>query len=416
MKNTLYFSPLTIPIQVMAKPVGPACNMDCDYCYYLEKRDLFEGGNTFRMTDRVLERFTDDYLNCQSSPFVQFTWHGGEPLLRGLDFYRKAVRLQQQYGRGREILNCIQTNGLLLTDEWCRFFKDSRFLVGISLDGPEKLHDHYRKDSAGRGTFRRVMRGVELLQKHGVEFNTLSVVNDYSVNFPVGIYRFFKEIGSRYMQFSPIVERFGGRREGRGLLAAADRVDDAEVASWSVPPRAYGDFYIRLFDEWVKRDVGEYYVQMFDATLAGMVGEPPGVCVFAQTCGHALAMEYNGDVYACDHFVFPEYRRGNVMRDALVGMALSDRQTGFGHDKRNGLPHVCRRCRYLPLCNGECPKNRIATTADGEYGLNYLCPGLRMYFEHVYPYMEFMAGELRNGRSPANVMQAIRDGGGSLGR
>jgi uncharacterized protein len=406
MGETLYFSPLSFPVYVMAKPAGPVCNMDCAYCYYLEKSELYAGRKSFRMSEELLERFTDEYIRCQTSPFVQFTWHGGEALLRGLDFYRKAVRLQEQYGRGREIANCIQTNGLLLNDEWCRFFKDCNFLVGISIDGPERIHDRYRKDCGGRGTFRRVMRGIELLQRHEVPFNTLSVINDYNAAYPVEVYRFFKEIGSRYMQFSPVVERLGDRADGLEMLAADDRTEDSEIASWSVAPLAYGNFYIRMFDEWVRRDVGQYYVQLFDATLAGMVGEQPGVCIYASTCGHALAMEHNGDVYACDHFVYPEYFRGNVMNDSLVAITLSDEQKRFGNDKRDRLPAQCRACRFLKLCNGECPKNRIAVTSGGEYGLNYLCPGLRRYFEHVYPYMEFMAEELRCRRSPANIMQS----------
>ena len=404
MENTLYFSPLSFPLYIMTKPVGPMCNMDCEYCYYLEKSELFAGRKGFKMPEEILERFTEEYINCQTSPFVQFTWHGGEALLRGIDFYRKAIRLQQQYGRGREISNCIQTNGLLINDEWCRFFKDNNFLVGISIDGPERLHDYYRKDCGGRGTFKRVMRGIELMQKHGVEFNTLSVINDHNVGYPVEIYRFFKEIGSNYMQFTPIVERLGSRDDGLELLTAADNPVDMEIAPWSVPPLAYGNFYIRIFDEWVRRDVGKYYVQLFDATLAGMVGEQPGVCIYGKTCGHALAMEHNGDVYACDHFVYPEYLRGNVTRDSLVGITLSGEQKRFGNNKRDLLPLQCQNCRFLNLCNGECPKNRIATTIDGEYGLNYLCPGLKKYFEHVYPYMEYMAEELRNKRPPANIM------------
>jgi uncharacterized protein len=244
------------------------------------------------------------------------------------------------------------------------------------------------------------------MQKHGVEFNTLSVINDYNVGYPVEIYRFFKEIGSQYMQFSPIVERLGTRNDGLELLTAADNPDDTEIASWSVSSLAYGNFYIRMFDEWVRQDVGKCYVQLFDATLAGMVGEQPGVCIYAKTCGHALAMEHNGDVYACDHFVYPEYLRGNIMHDSLVGITLSGEQKRFGNDKRDCLPLQCQDCRFLNLCNGECPKNRIMTTSDGEYGLNYLCPGLKLYFEYVYPYMKFMAEELQNQRPPANIMQS----------
>ena len=406
MGETHYFSPLSFPLYVMVKPVGPLCNMDCEYCYYLEKKELYPEKKGFKMSEELLERFTNDYINCQTSPFVQFTWHGGESLLRGIDFYRKAIRLQQQYGRGHKISNSIQTNGLLLNDEWCRFFKDNNFLVGISIDGPERIHDHYRKDCGGRGTFKRVMRGIELLQKHEVEFNTLSVINDYNVNYPVEIYRFLKETGSRYMQFTPIVERLGTRDDGLELLTVADNPEDTETASWSVPPLAYGNFYIRMFDEWVQRDVGKYYVQLFDATLACMVGEQPGVCLYAKICGHALAMEHNGDIYACDHFVYPEYFRGNIVNNSLIPITLSKEQIRFGNDKRNLLPQQCQNCRYLTLCNGECPKNRISVTSDGEYGLNYLCPGLKKYFQHVYPYMEYMAEELRNQRPPANIMRS----------
>jgi len=405
MSKIYHFAPLSFPISVMAKPVGSLCNMACEYCYYLEKNVLYEDGKSHKMSEQLLERFISEYIHCQTAPTVQFTWHGGEPLLRGLDFYRKAVRLQRHYRRGKEITNSIQTNGLLLNDEWCKFFKDNQFLVGISVDGPEKIHDYYRKDCGGKGTFKRVMRGIELLKKHDVEFNTLSVIHDYNVDFPLEIYRFFKEIGSRYMQFAPIVERLGTRNDGLELLTPTDICDDSEIDPRSVDPIKYGNFYIQIFDEWVRNDVGRYYVQLFDATLAGMVGEQPGVCVYAQTCNHALAMEYNGDVYACDHFVFPEYKRGNILRDTFTNMVLSDEQQRFATDKRKGLPYQCQTCKYLNLCNGECPKNRIVTTSNGEYGLNYLCLGLKLYFEHVYPYMEFMAEELRNRRPAANVMQ-----------
>lgn len=403
--KTLYFNPLTFPIYVMPKPVGSSCNMKCDYCYYLEKNKLYKDNKEYKMSEELLEHFIDQYINCQTTPFVQFVWHGGEPLLRGINFYRKAVHLQQYYGRNREILNCIQTNGLLLNDEWCRFFKEHHFLVGISIDGPENIHNHYRKNYSEQGTFKQVMHGIELLQKYDIEFNTLSVIHDYSVNYPIEIYRFFKDIGSHFMQFSPIVERLCMRPDGLEMLTAEDRYENSKMASWSVNPVAYGNFYIHIFDEWVRRDVGQYYVQLFDATLAGMVNEQPGVCVYAKTCGHALVMEHNGDIYACDHFVYPEYQRGNILHDSLISIVISDEQRHFGNHKRYGLPHQCLECRFLNLCNGECPKNRISTTSTGEYGLNYLCPGLKLYFEHVYPYMEFMAEELRNQRSPMNVMQ-----------
>jgi len=404
--STLYINPLTFPLYVMAKPVGPLCNMDCEYCYYLEKSVLYPTRKSFKMSDELLDRFVESYIQCQTTPFVQFTWHGGESLLRGLDFYKKAIKLQRQYGGGREIANCIQTNGLLLNDEWCRFFKDNNFLVGISLDGPEALHDCYRKDYGGRGTFARVMRGVALLQKHQVDFNTLSVLHDQNIRHPLEVYRFFKEIGSCYMQFAPIVERLGSRDDGLELLTAADNPADCEIAPWTVDPVAYGQFYIEIFNEWVRHDVGTYYVQLFDATLACLYGTQPGVCVYAKTCGHALAIEHNGDVFACDHFVYPEYLRGNIHTQSLVEITLSKAQIAFGNEKQNRLPGQCLQCQYLTLCNGECPKNRILTTADGEPGLNYLCKGLKIYFKHVTPYMEFMAEELRNERPPANIMHS----------
>lgn len=401
------FNPLEYPLYVMAKPAGAQCNLDCSYCYYLEKEELYRERKMSRMPDDLLEKFTDEYIHSQVTPEVLFTWHGGETLLRGIDFYRKALAFQRKYADGRLISNSIQTNGILLNDEWCRFFKENNFLVGISLDGPEHVHDRYRRDKGGRGTFSRVMRGVELLQKHGVEFNTMSVINDYNVHFPVETYRFFKEIGSHYMQFSPVVERWGDRDDGLELLPPG-KAENVEMPPWCVSAEDFGQFYCDMFDEWVIQDVGRYFVQMFDATLAGMAGQAPGVCIFAPACGHAAAMEHNGDVYACDHFVFPEYRLGNIRTDTLVSMMLSPKQMRFGNDKRDALPRQCRECEFLTLCNGECPKNRIISTADGEPGLNYLCAGLRKYYRHVWPYMEFMAAELANERPPANVMAYAR--------
>lgn len=408
MERTIAFNPLNYPIYVMSKPVGPLCNLDCSYCYYLEKEEMYRQRKSYRMTDELLERFTEEYINCQPIPEVLFTWHGGETLLRGIDFFRKAVAYQQKYGQGRPIVNTLQTNGLLLNDEWCRFFKENNFLIGISIDGPEEFHDKYRVDKGGRGTFNRVMKAIQLLQKHEVEFNTLSVINDCNVHYPVETYNFFKEIGSQYMQFAPIVERWGDRDDGLELLPPGE-FSGAELAPWSVKAVDYGKFYCNMFDEWIKEDVGRYYVQMFDATLACYAGEAPGVCIFAKTCGHAAAMEHNGDVFGCDHFVFPEYKLGNFAAgDTLISMMLSDRQVKFGNDKRDKLPTQCKECYYLDICNGECPKNRILTTADGEPGLNYLCDGLKMYYNHTAPYMEFMVNELKNKRPPANVMEWAR--------
>lgn len=402
-KATAIFNPLTYPIYVMAKPIGALCNLDCHYCYYLEKGELYRGASP-KMSDDILERYIKEYIECQPTPYVLFTWHGGETLLRGLDFFRKAVRLQQQYAGGRTITNSIQTNGVLLNDEWCRFLKENNFLTGISLDGPEHIHDRYRRDKSGRGTFSRVMKGVELLQKHGVEFNTLSVVNDYSAKYPIEVYNFFKSIGSRYMQFSPIVERWGDRLDGLELLPPGERFENVEMPPWCVSPEDYGNFYCAIFDEWVRKDVGRYFVQLFDSTLAGWVGEQPGVCVYAKMCGHAAVMEHNGDLFSCDHFVFPEYKLGNIRTKTLTEMMLSREQMKFGADKFNTLPRQCRECEFLHLCNGECPKNRISKTFDGEDGLNYLCKGLHKFFNHSKPYMLYMAEQLKRELPPANVM------------
>lgn len=404
MGKTVAFNPLTLPTYVMAKPIGSLCNLDCKYCYYLEKEKLYANRKKLEMSDETLELFVKNYIEAQPVKEVLFTWHGGETLLRDISFYQKALHYQRKYGRGRVISNSLQTNGVLLNDEWCRFFKDNNFLIGISIDGPEHCHNIYRTNKAGKGSFAQVMRGIELLQKHQVDFNTLSVINDYNVNYPLEIYRFFKEIGSRYMQFSPIVERVSTDRiDGLTLLPPSDDVD-ARLASWTVNPKKFGDFYISIFDEWVKNDVGTYYVQLFDATLANMVGVQPGVCIFAETCGHASAMEFNGDLYACDHYVFPEYKLGNIRSKTIIEMMFQQEQLQFGADKRDKLPTQCRECDMLKFCHGECPKNRIAKTSTGEAGLNYLCKGYYAFFKHALPYMEFMANELQFERPPSNVM------------
>lgn len=408
MSKTIAFNPLSLPTYMMAKPAGSTCNLDCAYCYYLEKEKLYQNRKKLEMTDEVLEMFTKSYIEAQPVKEVLFTWHGGETLLRDISFYKKALQFQKKYGRGRQIDNVLQTNGTRLNDEWCRFFKDNNFLIGISIDGPEHCHDVYRKNKGGKGTFAEVMKGVGLLQKHGVEFNTLSVINDYNVQFPLDVYRFFKEIGSRYMQFAPIVERISdGRTDGLKLLPP-DQGIDYQLALWSVNPVKFGKFYIEIFDEWVRYDVGNFYVQLFDATLANMVGAQPGVCIFAETCGHAAAMEFNGDVYACDHYVFPEFKLGNVRNQTIFEMMFQQQQLQFGADKKEKLPTQCLQCDVLRFCHGECPKNRIARTSDGEPGLNYLCEGYKAFFRHVLPYMEFMANELHNKRPPANVMYFAR--------
>lgn len=409
MSNTILFNPLSLPTYVMAKPTGSACNLNCSYCYYLEKEKLYEKRKSFQMSDEVLEKFVESYIQAQPVPEVLFTWHGGESLLRDISFYQKILRLQRKYGRGRNISNSIQTNGVLLNDNWCRFFKENNFLVGISIDGPEHCHDVYRKNKGGHGTFRQVMRGIELLHKHRVEFNTLSVINDYNADYPLEVYHFFKMIGSGYMQFSPIVERITNEREdGLNLASAENESGSSHLASWSVSPKKFGQFYINIFDEWVRNDVGTFYVQLFDSTLAGTVGEQPGVCIFGETCGHAAAIEFNGDVYTCDHFVFPEYKLGNIRNKTIYEMLFSQQQLQFGTDKRDRLPSVCRECGFLKLCHGECPKNRFVKIAGESNPLNYLCQGYKDFFRHSKPYMEFMANQLYMKKPPANVMAWAR--------
>lgn len=393
----------------MLKPVGALCNLACDYCYYLEKSKLYQDNPKHVMSDELLEKFIKEYIESQTMPQVLFTWHGGETLMRPLSFYQKAIELQRKYARGRTIDNCIQTNGTLLTDEWCRFLHDNHWLVGISIDGPQEFHDEYRKNKQGKPSFVKVMQGINLLKKHNVEWNAMAVVNDFNADYPLDFYHFFKELDCHYIQFAPIVERIQAHADGRHL-AAVDEGNEGRLADFSITPEQWGNFLCTIFDEWVRNDVGQYYVQLFDATLANWVGEQPGICTLAQTCGHAGVMEFNGDVYACDHFVFPQYKLGNIHTQTLVEMMYGERQQQFGRAKHDSLPRQCKACPYLFACNGECPKNRFCYTPDGEPGLNYLCRGYYHFFEHVAPYMDYMKRELLAQRPPANVMDAIRRG------
>jgi len=401
------FSPFAKPVYVMLKPAGALCNLACDYCYYLEKGKLYPNVKNLVMSDELLERFIEQYMECQTMSSVLFTWHGGETLMRPISFYKKALELEKKYARGRQVDNCIQTNGTLLTDEWCKFFHDNNFLVGISIDGPQEFHDEYRRNRQGLPSFFKVMKGIELLKKHQVEYNAMAVVNDYNADYPIEFYNFFKEIECHYIQFAPIVERMAQHVDGTKLTSPDEIEADIQLAPFSVSPEQWGNFLCGLFDEWIKKDVGDYYVQIFDSTLANWVGEQPGVCTFATTCGHAGVMEFNGDVYSCDHFVFPEFKLGNIREKTLTEMMYSERQLQFGADKNDKLPSQCRNCEYLFACHGECPKNRISRTADGEPGLNYLCSGYKKFFHHVAPYMDFMKKELQAKRPPANVMKEL---------
>ena len=396
--------------QVMLKPVGPACNLNCTYCYYLEKKNLYPYAKNYRLKEDLLEKFVKEYIQAQDVPVVSFVWQGGEPSMLGLDYFKNALKLQQKYADGKRIENSFQTNGTLLDDEFCEFLQENSFLVGLSIDGPKDVHDHHRLTASGGPSWEKVMEGVRLLKKHKVEFNTLSVVNDKTAEKPVEVYRFLKSIGSQFMQFIPIVERYTTDPGEEDVhLVHHQYKGEAEVTEWSVKPDQYGNFLIRIFDEWVRRDVGTYYVQLFDVTLANWAGESnPGLCVFSETCGDASVMEHNGDLYSCDHFVYHDYFLGNIKEVPLLDMMQQERQARFGLEKRTRLPKYCRDCEFLHACHGECPKHRFRTTEDGEPGLNYLCDAYKMFFGHVKPYMDYMVKQLKGKKPPANVMQWIK--------
>lgn len=405
--NTI--SPFARPFYLLAKPAGSACNMACEYCYYLEKAALYKQTSHPVMDDRLLETFIQQYIEAQTQNEVLFIWHGGETLMRPLSFYQRVMELEQRYAGGRHIDNSIQTNATLLDDKWCEFFARNGWLVGVSIDGPQALHDRYRRMRNGGPSFAKVMRGIGLLNKHGVQWNALAVVNRLNADYPLEFYHFFKEIQCRYIQFTPVVERICPHTDGR-LLASVTEKGESGLADFSVTPAQWGQFLCTLFDEWVRKDVGTYYIQLFDAVLANWIGAEPGLCSLAKTCGRAGAIEWNGDVYSCDHFVFPEYKLGNMTEVPLCELMYSDRQQRFGEAKQAALPGKCRRCPYLFACNGECLKNRFATTEEGDSGLNYLCEGYYRFFEHVAPYMDFMANAYKNRQAPAQVMKAIREG------
>jgi uncharacterized protein len=393
---------------IMTKPIGPVCNLDCKYCFYLEKEKLYPGTRHWAMPAETLERYIQQYITAQQLNEVHFAWQGGEPTLLGVDFFRAIIALQKKHSGGKSIHNALQTNGTLIDDEWGEFLAENKFLVGVSIDGPKELHDHYRVDKGNAPTFDRVMRGLNTLKAHDVEFNTLTVVNRHNSQFPIEVYRFLKEVGSGFMQFIPVVERKASEPQANGLVLIQPSFDrTAEVTEWSVEPLAYGRFLARIFDEWVKKDVGRYFVQQFDVALESWMGMEPSLCIFRRTCGSALAVEHTGDLYSCDHFVYPENRLGNIMESELGQMVRSEQQIRFGLDKRDSLPRMCRECDVRFACNGECPKHRFLDTPAGEPGLNYLCAGYKHFFHHIDPYMQFMASELRSGRAPANIMRIV---------
>lgn len=400
-------NPFAKPLYVMLKPAGAHCNLACKYCYYLEKNKLYPTAQRHLMSDEMLEQFTREYIEAQTMNQVLFTWHGGEPLLRSIDFYRKALSLQQKYAGGRRIDNVIQTNGTLLTDEWCEFFAQNHWLVGISIDGPQPYHDHYRLTAAGKPSWQKVMQGIKLLKKHGVEWNAMAVVNAYNVNHPLEFYRFFKENGCQFLQFTPIVERQTRHEDGRTLASLADK-NEIPLSEASVAPEQWGYFLCAIFDEWVRKDVGKIFVEIFDCTLANWMGVSPGICAYSKECGHAGVMEHNGDVYSCDHFVFPEYKLGNIRDHSLIDMLYGEQQQEFSRLKHSSLPRQCKECDMEFACHGECPKNRFMKDKYGDSGLNYLCPGYYHYYQHVAPYMDYMKQELMSQRPPSNIMKVVQ--------
>lgn len=401
-------TPFAKPLYVMLKPAGAHCNLACKYCYYLEKNNLYQNSHRHLMSDEMLKQFTQEYIEAQTMPQVLFTWHGGEPLMRSIDFYKKALALQKKYAHGKQIDNVIQTNGTLLTDEWCEFFAQNHWLVGISIDGPQEYHDHYRVTPAGKPSWEKVMQGIQLLKKHRVEWNAMAVVNAYNAEHPLEFYHFFRDNGCQYLQFTPIVERLTEHEDGRTLASLAD---DREIplADASVTPQQWGNFLCTIFDDWVRHDVGKTFVEIFDCTLANWMGVLPGICAYSKECGHAGVMEHNGDVYSCDHFVFPEYKLGNIRDQSLIDMLYGEKQQVFSRLKHTSLPRQCKECDMEFACHGECPKNRFEKDKYGEPGLNYLCQGYYQYYSHVAPYMDFMKRELLAQRPPANIMNVLKN-------
>ncbi|MFI5377737.1 MAG: anaerobic sulfatase maturase [Tepidisphaerales bacterium] len=460
---------------IMTKPIGPICNLDCKYCFYLEKEKLYPGKSSWRMSDEVLEAYIRQYIEAQRIPEINFAWQGGEPTLLGVGFFRKVVELQAKYANGKRIHNAFQTNGTLLDDEWGEFLAANKFLIGLSIDGPREIHDCYRVDKKGQPTFDQVMRGRGFLAKHGVEFNALCVVNRANSQHPLETYNFLKSEVSEFMQFIPLVERSGDTSAASALTGGIPRptstpnppvrapaaltspqFDLAEppvlqktehgvslpiigvggrdrspsgpspvhdggfgeatppsnspVTPWSVQPQAYGEFLCRIFDHWVRHDVGRVFVQLFDVQLGIWMGMPSSLCVFAETCGDAMAVEHNGDLYSCDHYVYPRYHLGNVLQGNLREMVDSPAQRKFGRDKRDLLPKFCQECDVRFACNGECPKHRFMRAPDGEFGLNYLCPAYKKFFHHVDPFMTRMGQLLQNGHPAAAIMPEIAAG------
>lgn len=398
---------LTLPqnappaFHLLAKPTGAICNLDCQYCFFLSKEQLYPGSK-FRMSDDVLETYIQQLLASHQTPEVTVAWQGGEPTLMGLEFFQRSIALVEKHKKpGQQVTHTLQTNGTKLDDDWGRFFKQHNFLIGLSVDGPQPLHDTYRVDKRGRGSFEQVMQGWKVLKKHQVDFNILCTVNAANGDRPLEVYRFFRdELGAEFIQFIPIIERVND--DGSTMIQSGNQVTER-----SVKPEQFGQFLIGVFDEWVRRDVGKVFIQHFDAALANWVDVPPSVCIFSKTCGNALALEHNGDLYSCDHFVEPDYKLGNIQETSMIEMIASDRQRQFGQAKLDTLPQYCLDCEVRFACNGGCPKNRFIETPIGEPGLNYLCAGYKAFFTHIDQPMHMMADLLRQGRYADEVMPRL---------
>lgn len=397
----------------MAKPAGPDCNLNCTYCFYLEKEAIFNEQNLHRMSDEVLEEYVKQYCESQNTPEILFAWQGGEPTLMGVEFFEKAVAFQKKYSAGRPVQNAFQTNGTLIDNKWCKFLAKEKFLIGLSLDGPRHVHDKFRVDRGGKPTFDRVMKALKLMKAHRVEFNTLTCVTRQNAKHAVDIYNFLKSTGSTFLQFIPIIERKPddeAARMGLKLALPPDLVaddNDDRVMPWTIQPEQYGQFLIDIFEEWVRRDVGTVFVQIFDVMLNAWMGMPPPLCVFSEKCGDAMIIEHDGGLYSCDHFVYPEYYLGNMMEAPMTELVRQEKQLKFGSDKLDKLPKQCLNCDVRFACNGECPKHRFMQTADGEPGLNWLCAGYKMFMHHIDPYMQTMARLLREQRPASDIMGMI---------
>jgi uncharacterized protein len=385
---------------VLVKPTGAVCNLDCKYCFFLSKEMLYPGSR-FRMADELLEEYIKQMIESQQVNEVHMAWQGGEPTMMGIDFFKRTIELEKKYQRpGTTITHTIQTNGILINEAWCNFFKENNFLVGLSIDGTKELHDYYRVDKRGNGTFDKVIKAARLMQEKEVEFNVLTTVHAHNADFPLEVYRFFRDdLKAKYIQLIPIVERANDTGFQQGNT----------VTERSVTAEQWGKFLITIFDEWIKTDVGEVYIQMFDAALASWYGVAPAMCIFAEKCGLALTMEHNGDLYSCDHFVEPDYLLGNILEKSMAEMVSSDKQVKFGNDKLDTLPEYCLSCPVRFACNGECLKNRFIKTPDGDDGLNYLCVGYQAFFTHIGGPMKIMAGLLRKGRFADEIMQMPAD-------